>query len=247
MNWSTRLRRWVRIRTPPVREASMKPTAATVLPAPVACSNQKRRLAPGSSGASSISSSSSSASGVVPVLGLLVGRERVVLLVLLLVGAYGGAVGGTVGASLRLGLCAVAVAAVAAGRALRALEFGGDRGERARECVDLMLVELGAVEQLGLAPRRAGARDQAAASSRAATRARALRPRLELPQRRVDARGGGRCRARGRRSSRLRAGSVLGRTPARDRVQTRSVRQPRSRPRWWYLPWAKGELVPARH
>ena len=50
MNWSTRLRRWVRIRTPPVREASMKPTAATVLPAPVACSNQKRRSAPGSSG-----------------------------------------------------------------------------------------------------------------------------------------------------------------------------------------------------
>ena len=59
MNWSTRLRRWVRIRTPPVREASMKPTAATVLPAPVACSNQKRRLAPGSSGASSTTSSSS--------------------------------------------------------------------------------------------------------------------------------------------------------------------------------------------
>ncbi len=61
MNWSTRLRRWVRISTPPVREASMKPTAATVLPAPVACSNQKRRSAPGSSGASSIVSSSSSA------------------------------------------------------------------------------------------------------------------------------------------------------------------------------------------
>ena len=60
MNWSTRLRRWVRIRTPPVLVASMKPTAATVLPAPVACSNQKRRAAPGSSGASSTTSSSSS-------------------------------------------------------------------------------------------------------------------------------------------------------------------------------------------
>ena len=47
MNWSTRLRRWVRIRTPPVREPSTKPSAATVLPEPVACSNQKRRLAPG--------------------------------------------------------------------------------------------------------------------------------------------------------------------------------------------------------
>ena len=66
MNWSTRLRRWVRIRMPPVREASMKPTAATVLPAPVACSNQKRRSAPGSSGrprrASSASSSSAGSS-----------------------------------------------------------------------------------------------------------------------------------------------------------------------------------------
>ena len=62
MNWSTRLRRWVRIRMPPVREASMKPTAATVLPAPVACSNQKRRLAPGSSRTSAPASSSSSGS-----------------------------------------------------------------------------------------------------------------------------------------------------------------------------------------
>ena len=42
----------------------MKPTAATVLPAPVACSNQKRRSAPGSSGASvTASSASSSAAG----------------------------------------------------------------------------------------------------------------------------------------------------------------------------------------
>ena len=40
----------------------MKPTAATVLPEPVACSNQKRRLAPGSSGASATTSSASSAS-----------------------------------------------------------------------------------------------------------------------------------------------------------------------------------------
>ena len=37
---------------PPVREASTKPSAATVLPAPVACSNQKRRAAFGSSGCS---------------------------------------------------------------------------------------------------------------------------------------------------------------------------------------------------
>ena len=63
MNCSTRLRRWVRMRTPPVRVASMNPTAATVLPAPVACSNQKRRAAPGSSAASATASSSSSSAG----------------------------------------------------------------------------------------------------------------------------------------------------------------------------------------
>src|SRR6187549_2017840 len=62
MNWSTRLRRWVRMSTPPVRVASMKPTAATVLPAPVACSNQKRRSAPGSSASPSGGGSSSSSS-----------------------------------------------------------------------------------------------------------------------------------------------------------------------------------------
>ena len=61
-NWSTRLRRWVRIRTPAVREASTNPRAATVLPAPVACSNQKRRSALGSSGASTGTSPSSSPS-----------------------------------------------------------------------------------------------------------------------------------------------------------------------------------------
>src|SRR5438270_10458360 len=50
---------------PPVRDASTNPRAATVLPAPVACSNQKRRSAPGSSsggGGSSSSSASTSAS-----------------------------------------------------------------------------------------------------------------------------------------------------------------------------------------
>ncbi len=46
-----------------MREASTKPTAATVLPAPVACSNQKRLLALGSSGASATFSASAS-SGV---------------------------------------------------------------------------------------------------------------------------------------------------------------------------------------
>ena len=49
---------------PPVRDASTKPSAATVLPAPVACSNQKRRAAPASSSwASAAASSSASSAG----------------------------------------------------------------------------------------------------------------------------------------------------------------------------------------
>ena len=84
MNWSTRLRRWVRIRMPPVREASMKPTAATVLPAPVACSNQKRRSAPGSSGASVTDLLGVLLGGrLLPVLGLLLGGQLLGLLGLL--------------------------------------------------------------------------------------------------------------------------------------------------------------------
>ena len=80
MNWSTRLRRWVRIRTPPVRVASMKPTAATVLPAPVACSNQKRRSAPGSSGPPRrLLLRLLLGGGLLPVLRLLVGGELLVL------------------------------------------------------------------------------------------------------------------------------------------------------------------------
>src|SRR3954454_11319330 len=48
---------------PPVRDASTKPIAATVLPAPVACSNQKRLWAFGSSAAPSATSSSTSSLG----------------------------------------------------------------------------------------------------------------------------------------------------------------------------------------
>ncbi len=74
---------------PPVREASTKPIAATVLPAPVACSNQNRRDAPGSSGCSASCSSSSVLLllvGRVPVDGLLVLGDLLVALELLLVG-----------------------------------------------------------------------------------------------------------------------------------------------------------------
>src|SRR3954467_7660247 len=47
---------------PPVRDPSTKPSAATVLPAPVACSNQNRLAAPGSSTAASTAASSSASS-----------------------------------------------------------------------------------------------------------------------------------------------------------------------------------------
>ncbi len=81
MNWSTRLRRWVRISTPPVRVASMKPTAATVLPAPVACSNQKRRSAPGIVGRLLDHLLLVLGRLLLPVLGLLVGRQLLILFV----------------------------------------------------------------------------------------------------------------------------------------------------------------------
>src|ERR671923_624084 len=47
---------------PPVGGAPTTPSAATVLPAPVACSNQNRRGAPGSSTAASTAASSSASS-----------------------------------------------------------------------------------------------------------------------------------------------------------------------------------------
>ena len=176
MNWSTRLRRWVRISTPPVREASMKPTAATVLPAPVACSNQNLRSAPGSSGASCDQILVGLGGGLLPVLRLLVvGKllalrrqllafdfevvvEQVGTVVDVLVVVDGG---NRLGAGLDLdrgALVAVglrlAVAAVLPGFALRAFQLRGHRGESPGKRVDLVVVELGAVEKLRLVLRQ---------------------------------------------------------------------------------------------
>ena len=143
-----------------MREASMKPTAATVLPAPVACSNQKRRLAPGSSGASATTRSSSSSSGSSQSCGSSSGVEHVVVLVEL--GDRAPLPFGPPRLAARP--FAAPLRPFAAARARRALELGDDRRERARERVDLVLVQLGAVEQRRR-PRRAGARGRAAASS----------------------------------------------------------------------------------
>src|SRR3954454_3222688 len=163
-NWSTRLRRWVRMRMPPVRDASTKPSAATVLPAPVACSNQNRLAALGSSGASATSASSSrdgsdqsSGSPPRPHLGVvLAGRvrpvQRLVLGLVLdeLLGQVLLARDRRRGEQERL-LRARAVGAtrvpVAVGRALGLRE---ERGQRARERVDLVGGEHGAVDECRL-------------------------------------------------------------------------------------------------
>ena len=122
---------------PPVREASTKPRAATVLPAPVACSNQKRRAALGSSGcsgswsgsapgssqswgSSSGSSSSSSSSSSSP--GIADGGEL-----------------------LGLHVDRPVAAAVAV-----ALDLGRERDERPGQRVDLVGGEDGPVGQVGL-------------------------------------------------------------------------------------------------
>ena len=131
-----------------MREPSTNPSAATVLPEPVACSNQKRRLAPGSSGASS----TSLLRGLLPVLRLLVRRQGLVLLGDGLAARRSprSAPLAPAWASARLGSAASATRrrAVRALRGDRVLELGGQRGERPGENVDLMLGQLGAVGQL---------------------------------------------------------------------------------------------------
>ena len=125
---------------PPVREASTKPSAATVLPAPVACSNQKRLAALGSSGCSS--------SWVVVLAGVRAPVQRllglvVVLVVVVLAGdPDGGERDDVVGERAVAVPVAVAVAV--------ALGLGQQRGQRARQRVDLVGAEDRAVDQLRL-------------------------------------------------------------------------------------------------
>jgi hypothetical protein len=85
---------------------------------------------------------------LLPVLGLLVRGERVVLDVFLV--CAGPVLLGDFFLNLCVDATTVAVASVAAGRALRALQLCRDRGEGARKRVDLMFVQLSAVEQLRL-------------------------------------------------------------------------------------------------
>ena len=72
MNWSTRLRRWVRIRTPPVREASTKPERGDGL------AGAGRVLEPEASAGARVLGrllDASSSARLLPVLGLLVGSS----------------------------------------------------------------------------------------------------------------------------------------------------------------------------
>ena len=120
--------------------------------------------------------------GLVPVLRLLVGGEDLVVGVELLVegvGRLGGlAVGGRLGAAIGT--------AVAPRLALRALELGCDRGQGPGEGVDLVLVELRAVEQLRLAvPEQALEAEQERVVASPLER-RVLGAALELGERGVD-------------------------------------------------------------
>ena len=161
---------------PPVREPSTKPSAATVLPAPVACSNQKRlrgvrvlgrlgelllvvrrprrRSSSQSCGSSGSSSSSSSSSPGMPGRGE---RRR---------------------PARDFGPAPLASAAVA--------RLGEQRGERARQRVDLVGGEHRAVDELRLVLAQQAVEPEQQRPALAPRDRRDLRARLELGQRGVE-------------------------------------------------------------
>ena len=147
-----------------MRDASTKPSAATVLPAPVACSNQKRLAALGSSGCSSSwpssssssscqswgsSSSGSSSSGSSSVLVLVVEvvkvaesrprprRRRPVR-------------ASAVSARATTSSGTTPLARAVGPRPLAGCALGQQRGQRARQRVDLVGGQHGAVDEVGL-------------------------------------------------------------------------------------------------
>ena len=120
---------------PPVRDASTKPSAATVLPAPVACSNQKRRAAPASSSCGVGGGLLLGLLGRVPVERLLVGQLVALDLDL-------------AGVQLLVGGLAVAVPGAAD------LELGLERDQRAGERIDLVGGQRGAVHEVRLVLRQ---------------------------------------------------------------------------------------------
>ena len=158
---------------PPVREASTKPSAATVLPAPVACSNQKRLPALGSSGAAGswlvvVGRRARPPSPAAPP-----ARRR------------------PRRGPPRPGSPAEASGGVGGRRASRAPfarrgGLGQQRGQRARERVDLVRVEHGAVGELGLVLREQPVQAEQQRPALAPGDGRDLGAGLELRQRGVE-------------------------------------------------------------
>ena len=204
MNWLTRFRRWVRIRMPPVRDASTKPIAATVLPDPVACSNQKRRLAPGSSGASSTTSSSlrprappqstgsSSGSSTSARARARPRRRRWPTRP----GLPSGPAPLTHRRSRRSSRRLRRRGAVRAPVRARALELGHERGERSRKRVHLVRVELRPVGELGLVVVEQALEPEHQREVAAPLDRRRLVARRRSPRARRRPRGGGPFRGR---------------------------------------------------
>ena len=147
-----------------MREASTKPSAATVLPAPVACSNQKRLAALGSSGCSAQLASSSAPAVVVPVLRLLVG---LVLLEVRSSSSPGSPRRRASDLRRRLDVAARAVRPLPFGRGCASASSAVSVPDSASTWCG---VEQRAVDERAAPPRSAAARGRAAATTRGARR-----------------------------------------------------------------------------
>ena len=158
---------------PPVREPSTKPSAATVLPAPVACSNQKRLPALGSSGAAGSWPSSSSATGSSSQSWGSSGSSS---------SSSSSSPGDRGRGERRVGRRGGAPAAVRGRRG----RLGEQRGQRARERVDLVRVEDRAVGELGLLLAEQPVQAEQERPALAPRDRRDLGARLELRQRVVE-------------------------------------------------------------
>ena len=215
MNWSTRLRRWVRISTPPVRDGVDEADRGDGLAGAGRVLEPEAALGAGVLGGLLDRLLVLVGRLLLPVLRLLVGRELLVLLVeLVAVGAV--AVERLAVGVGRRGLSAPSRPSPLAVRPRRrpstccsAISSARVPGER----VDLVRVEFGAVAQLrrlvgeqALQPEQQ--REVAAPLDRGL-----LGAAVELGQRGVERRGGGRCPGPAPRRPRRRAGTARGRTP----------------------------------
>ena len=151
--------------------------------------------------------------GLVPVLGLLVGLERVIVIgqSLAVAARRRGAVAGGLGAPVR----------GAVGAAVLLLELGDQRRQRSREGVHLVIVQLGAVGQVRdvLVQQPLEAEHQRVVA--APLDRWGLAARVDLGQGGVERAPAGACPARGPWASRPRAGRARARTRERARYRRR--------------------------